>query len=544
MTVERVGSVLAEHFAAGNVTVDWSSVDWEDGDFLAVFCFNESNGGFLWSRPDDFRTIISDNERTKFALYFRFLETGDDETADFDNGHGQSDEGFTIAAVYRGVDRGLPFGLTVGRLVGGDTINTTPDPTTLLLDDSLVALFFGGNDNEITAIGAPTGYTLRESGTTTQRKAALAEKAVDAGVETPGAWQHSGTPSTTDSISVTLPLQPAGALDGKGVGWLEVDTSSNTELTPDLSEIDWEPDDVAVALAVVDGDGGGATGVPTDWNKYAEFATGSGSDLRLAAYWKVLEEGEDETPLFDLSTGSAELGMLVMVFRGVDPSDPFDAYTQNWTENDADAPPPALTPTTGKLLVTTAYPNGNDTILSPGSHGSDVADYHLGAFLSGAAHTKRCCIMAVGLLDSVEEVTPTGWTTDSPATADWGQFSAAFNLLPAPDAPTNPAATAQSASSIRVTWTDVDDETGYRVERSPNGSDGWSDVSGALAADTTQWDDTGLTASTQYFYRVIAVSGAGDSDPSSTVNATTSAPSGDSANRIGGTGAVRRSPNV
>lgn len=95
--------------------------------------------------------------------------------------------------------------------------------------------------------------------------------------------------------------------------------------------------------------------------------------------------------------------------------------------------------------------------------------------------------------------------------------------LAPPAAPGNPSATADSQTQITVTWDDVADETGFRVERSPNGSSGWVNVSGSLAADTTSYQDTGLTASTQYFYRVIAFNGAGDSTPSTVVNATTQA---------------------
>lgn len=94
---------------------------------------------------------------------------------------------------------------------------------------------------------------------------------------------------------------------------------------------------------------------------------------------------------------------------------------------------------------------------------------------------------------------------------------------PPPDAPTNPDATAQSFSSILITWADVADETGYRVERSDDGSTGWTNVSGNLAADTTSYLDEGLDPETQYFYRVVAFNANGDSDPSSVVDDTTSA---------------------
>jgi hypothetical protein len=114
---------------------------------------------------------------------------------------------------------------------------------------------------------------------------------------------------------------------------------------------------------------------------------------------------------------------------------------------------------------------------------------------------------------------------------------------PPPDAPGNPSATANSQTQITVDWDDVADETGFRVERSPDGVGSWADVSGNLAADTVSYADTGLTCNTQYFYRVVAFNGAGDSPPSTVVNATTNACTpGGGGNRMGGTGAIRKPP--
>lgn len=97
-------------------------------------------------------------------------------------------------------------------------------------------------------------------------------------------------------------------------------------------------------------------------------------------------------------------------------------------------------------------------------------------------------------------------------------------FAPTPVAPTDPSATALSSSSIRVDWTDASsDETGFRVERSPNGSTGWTNASGSLDPGTETYTDTGLTASTTYYYRVYAFNGSGDSSASTTVNATTTA---------------------
>jgi hypothetical protein len=115
--------------------------------------------------------------------------------------------------------------------------------------------------------------------------------------------------------------------------------------------------------------------------------------------------------------------------------------------------------------------------------------------------------------------------------------------LAVPSAPANPSATANSQTQITVAWDDVSGETGYRVERSLTGVGAWSDVSGNLAAGTVSYANTGLTCNTQYFYRVFAFNGAGDSPASTTVNATTNAcaPTG-GGNRMGGTGAIRKPP--
>lgn len=113
-----------------------------------------------------------------------------------------------------------------------------------------------------------------------------------------------------------------------------------------------------------------------------------------------------------------------------------------------------------------------------------------------------------------------------------------------PDAPANPSATAQSTTSILVEWDNVDDETGFRVERSLDGSTGWVEA-GELAADDLDFLDTGRTCGVEYFYRVFAFNDEGDSDPSAVVSATTldcPPPPAGGGNRMGGDGAIRHSP--
>jgi LmbE family N-acetylglucosaminyl deacetylase len=90
-----------------------------------------------------------------------------------------------------------------------------------------------------------------------------------------------------------------------------------------------------------------------------------------------------------------------------------------------------------------------------------------------------------------------------------------------PAAPTAPVAasgltaTAASYQQVNLAWVDnANNETSYRVERSTNGVT-YSLVT-TLGANATSYQNTGLSALTLYFYRVIAVNAVGSS-PSSNV---------------------------
>jgi titin len=89
---------------------------------------------------------------------------------------------------------------------------------------------------------------------------------------------------------------------------------------------------------------------------------------------------------------------------------------------------------------------------------------------------------------------------------------------PVPAAPTGLTASALNASQIRLGWTASSGATSYKVQRSPDGSTGWTQV-GTSAA--TSFTDSALIPSTTYFYRVLASNGPGTSDPSSVAFATT-----------------------
>ena len=87
-----------------------------------------------------------------------------------------------------------------------------------------------------------------------------------------------------------------------------------------------------------------------------------------------------------------------------------------------------------------------------------------------------------------------------------------------PSIPTGVSATAASSSSITVSWTAVSDATGYIVQRSTSASGTFTQIGSPTSASFT---DTELTASTSYWYRVIAQNSAGQSQPSMSASATT-----------------------
>jgi len=96
-----------------------------------------------------------------------------------------------------------------------------------------------------------------------------------------------------------------------------------------------------------------------------------------------------------------------------------------------------------------------------------------------------------------------------------------------PDAPSAFSVSYLSDTSLSLSWSDnSDDETGFELDRSPNGSTGWSQIA-TPAANATSATDTSLTVDTTYYYRLRAVNGSGESTYA-TANGTTTYVSGPS----------------
>jgi len=100
-------------------------------------------------------------------------------------------------------------------------------------------------------------------------------------------------------------------------------------------------------------------------------------------------------------------------------------------------------------------------------------------------------------------------------------YSSEVSALTFPAAPSGLSASAASASQINLSWTDNSGgETGFKIERKTGAGGTYSEIA-TPSANTTTYSDTGLSASTTYYYRVRAYNASGNSTYSSEVSATT-----------------------
>jgi fibronectin type III domain protein len=93
--------------------------------------------------------------------------------------------------------------------------------------------------------------------------------------------------------------------------------------------------------------------------------------------------------------------------------------------------------------------------------------------------------------------------------------------IPVPAAASNLTATAISSSQIDLTWADnSDNEDGFRLERAPGGTTNFIQIA-ILPASVISYENTGLSDSTSYSYRILAYNNLGNSSYSNTATGIT-----------------------
>jgi hypothetical protein len=172
-------------------------------------------------------------------------------------------------------------------------------------------------------------------------------------------------------------------------------------------------------------------------------------------------------------------------------------------------------------------PDGANGQVTVGTTGQDVTGYRVERSPDGSKGWVK-----VGTTN--QDVTTYSDTGLSPGTTFYyrvsafnaGGVSPASNVASAttytdpPSAPTDLSALPESSTEIDLTWADVATDTGYQVERSPDGSNEW-DIVGTTDQDVTTYSDTDLSSGTTFYYRVIAINDGGVSPASDVVSATT-----------------------
>ena len=106
-----------------------------------------------------------------------------------------------------------------------------------------------------------------------------------------------------------------------------------------------------------------------------------------------------------------------------------------------------------------------------------------------------------------------------------------------PAAPTGLVTTVVSSTQITLTWVDqANNESGFKIERN-TGTGSFAQVA-TVGANVTTYANTGLTAATNYTYRVRATNSSGDSAYSNTASATTQTAGAPSLTLNGGTAPI------
>ena len=88
-----------------------------------------------------------------------------------------------------------------------------------------------------------------------------------------------------------------------------------------------------------------------------------------------------------------------------------------------------------------------------------------------------------------------------------------------PAAPSDLTATAESISQINLSWTDTDNESGFKIEISSNGTS-FTQI-GIVGANVTAYSSTGLSRNKTYYYRVRAFNDGGNGGYSNIASAKT-----------------------
>jgi hypothetical protein len=177
------------------------------------------------------------------------------------------------------------------------------------------------------------------------------------------------------------------------------------------------------------------------------------------------------------------------------------------------------------VSILSTYPNSQYAYLSGTSmatpHVSGVAALAFSYLPTAtAAQVKSAILNGVDKISSMSGITVSGGRLNARKTLDQLTNPTPPPTQTTPIAPSTLTASALSGSQIRLNWKDnSSDETGFKIERSTNGSS-WSQIA-TVGANATTYTATGLKKRTTYYFRVRAYNSAGNSAYTNTASTKT-----------------------
>jgi hypothetical protein len=290
-----------------------------------------------------------------------------------------------------------------------------------------------------------------------------------ASITTPAGTQTSGTPSVYWGDPMTVRFN--GCFPGTGTATLTV-SDGYTETVPLVSE------GAGTYRAVF------AAPYPHHGNASISWTLSCGSTGGFDLYI-------DPSGVVKTVGGTPISGATVTLYRSDDAAGPFVQVPD------------------GSAIMSASNRTNPDTTDAVGHFGWDV----LAGFYKVRA-AKAGCTAPGGGAAFVESAV---LTIPPPVTDLDLRLDCADVFLP----PSGLTATTLARSQIGLAWTDNStNETGFRIERSFDGSTGWHQI-GTVAANVTAYTHSRQTPLTTYFYRVRATNGAGNTGYSNIASATT-----------------------
>jgi hypothetical protein len=198
-----------------------------------------------------------------------------------------------------------------------------------------------------------------------------------------------------------------------------------------------------------------------------------------------------------------------------------DNYTLNWVTLPTGGGPYSVTlqntSAGGQLRASVVCDSGTTLSVTP-----------LPSVVGSGSSSQLASFNPAGCSSVVAVITNQSQTLDNPGSCAARSYTltTGASAPAAPVAPTLLTATAVSTSQINLAWQDnSNDETGFKIERSPDGTTGWIEIT-QVGANVTSYADTNLACDTTYHYQVRAYNGNGDSNYTNVANAKTDACSG------------------